>query len=98
MRKYLSDIDEDRLILEKESRTTGQNLENSFVLTGDVPVCIVTNNFHLYRAELLAHNAGYTDVSGIPAQSTTFYLPNNITREVLALGKEWLIIFRNRWN
>lgn len=97
MRKYLSDIDENRLILEKESTTTRENLRNSLLLTGNVPVCVVTNNFHLYRAQLIAHNVGYTDVSGIAANSTPYYLLNNITREVLAIGKEWAVNILKRY-
>ena len=84
-----------RLILEKQSRTTGQNLCYSFCLTGDVPVCVVTNNFHMYRALMLAHKAGYEDISGIAAPSTVFFLPNNITREVLAVLKDKIVSGHN---
>lgn len=93
MRKYLTEHGlpkESRVIIEKESMTTRENLQNSFRLTGDVPVAIVTNNFHLYRAKMLARQAGYREVSGIAAESTPYYLPNNLTREVLALIKDFI--------
>ena len=91
MRRYLSDIEPDRLILEEESESTGENLRNCFSITGDVPVAVVTNDFHLYRAMKLAELAGYSDVSGIDAGSSPYYLLNNITREVPALLKDLLI-------
>lgn len=95
MRKNLADrglAKEDRVIMEKESMTTRENLRNSFRLTGDVPAAIVTNNFHMYRAKMLARQTGYRKVSGIAAESTPYYLPNNLTREVLALIKDYFLL------
>ena len=91
MKEYLTDIEEDRLILEKESTNTRQNLRNSFLLIGDVAVCVVTNNFHLFRAKMLARSVGYSDVSGIAATATPLYLPNNTAREVLAIVKDTIV-------
>lgn len=87
MRKYLSKVGQERLIAEDRSGTTAENFENSYKLIGDVPVAVVTNNFHMYRALILAREAGFTDVSGISAGSTPYYLPNNITREAGAIIK-----------
>jgi len=91
MRRYLADIEPERLILEDRSMTTKENLKNSLALTGDVPIAVVTNNFHLFRAVMTAKKAGYSDVSGIAAGSKLFYLPNNLTREVLAVIKETVL-------
>ena len=90
MRRYLSDIDPERLITEDRSRTTAQNFTNSRDIIGDVPVAVVTNNFHMYRALKLAKRAGYHDVSGLAAGSRLYYLPNNLTREVAAVIKMYI--------
>ena len=92
MRKYLFDIPDERFVLEGKSRTTIENIRNSLKLTGNVPVAVVTNNFHMYRALKLARYGGYTDVSGIAADSSLFYFPYNMTREVLAVIKNNVIL------
>ena len=91
MKAYLSDIDQDRLLLEERSVNTRQNLENSLAMTGNLPAAIVTNGFHMYRALMLAKKAGYRDVSGIAAASNPYHLPNYVVREVLAIIKEFMV-------
>ncbi len=101
MEKYLKDqkLPEGiRIITEKESMSTRDNLRNCFRLTGDVPVAVVTSNFHMYRAKMLARDAGYSNVYGIAARSTPYYLPNNITRESLALIKSLFYILLNSFS
>ena len=82
-------IDADRIVVEPESKTTVENLQNSRELIGDddARVGIVTNNFHIFRATRMAERLGMGDVWGIPAHSTPWYLPNNLLRECLALVK-----------
>lgn len=90
MRDYLrkNGIAEERMILEDQSKTTKENLLNSKHLIGEnQSVGIVTNNFHVYRALLIAQDVGYENVVGISAKSNGLYLPNNILREYLALLK-----------
>lgn len=91
MKEYLLDhypgISPDRIILEDQSLTTDQNIRNSLQITGDVPVTIVTNNFHMYRAMKIAEKNGYSHGSGLAAPSNPFYLPNNMLREILAVIK-----------
>ncbi|MCD7957040.1 MAG: YdcF family protein [Lachnospiraceae bacterium] len=48
-------------------------------------VGVLSNDFHIYRALLLAQKAGYTNVSGIPADSVPGMQPHNILREICAL-------------
>ncbi|MCD8104740.1 MAG: YdcF family protein [Lachnospiraceae bacterium] len=68
--------------------TTGENpdvttSENDVGVTASVGV--LSNDFHIYRALLLAGQLGYTDVSGIPASSDAGMQPHNILREICAV-------------
>ena len=87
MAQYLMQkgIAEDRIILEDQSKTTEQNILNSkkFLQEGKT-VGILTNDFHMFRALQIAKKCGLGDACGIAADSTKFYLPNNMLREYLA--------------
>jgi len=81
-------IDGDRLWLEEEATSTWENFTFSLKLieakTGSRPerIGILTSEYHLYRASLLAKDCGIETV-GIPAQTTHFTLGlNNFLREV----------------
>ncbi len=94
MRDYLREknIADERIIMEDRSGTTKENLKNSKLLLEDnKSVGIVTNNFHVYRALLIAEDVGYENVVGISAQSNALYLPNNILREYFALLKYYFL-------
>lgn len=68
-------INEERLVKEDKSTDTNENIINSFKFIPDgSSVGIVTNSFHLYRAELIANRLGY-EVSEIGAKT---YLPLGI--------------------
>ena len=84
-------IPESRLLPEDKSLNTKENIEYSKkLLQGEDPtVGIVTNNFHLFRACAIAQKSGLRNVTGIPAYSTPFYLPNNMLREFLGVMKDW---------
>ncbi len=86
-------IEESRIQTECESTTTRENLINSDTLyqLKDKRVGIVTSSYHIYRSVLIAKQCGYTDVFGIPGTTLLFYEPDNLLREVLALGKALLI-------
>ena len=89
-------IDSGRIILEDKSTTTAQNLTNSMkLISADTinhaldsnttnTVGILTNDFHMFRALQIAKKQGLSDVCGIAADSTKFYLPNNMLREYFA--------------
>ncbi|MCD8054432.1 MAG: YdcF family protein [Lachnospiraceae bacterium] len=83
-------IDGSRLILEEASTSTWENLTFSRELIGstDVSVGIVTNNFHVYRGTMLARCAGFSQVSGIAAESHTVMQLHFLVREGLALAKD----------
>lgn len=81
-------IPEERLILEKESTSTAENISNSMkFIEQDASVGIVTNNFHVFRGVQTAKKEGLTNVCGIAANATKKYLPNNMLREYLAVVK-----------
>lgn len=68
-------IDEDRIILEDESRNTIANIKNSYEIIdslseGEEPkVGFITNGFHIFRTRLIAADQGHDELYGIPAQT-----------------------------
>lgn len=99
MRRYLTahGVDEGRLIVEDRSTTTLENLlfsrEKIAQINGDgwhQKTGLLSNNFHIFRARLLAQKCGYTDVQGVPAKSDWRLQAHYLVREFFALGKEKL--------
>ena len=92
MAEYLTvhGIDRGRVILEKRSRTTMQNLEFSaeFLHRDSDLVGIVSNNFHLYRACQMAKKLGYQKAFPMAASCHQLLYVNYMVREVLAVWKE----------
>ncbi len=90
MRRCLEEmgISPDRLLPEDRSTTTKENLEFSRELyhPENARTGVLSNNFHICRALILAREAGYTKVSGIPAHSDPWMQPHYIVREVFALS------------
>lgn len=92
MRRYLTEkgIQEDRMLLEAKSTNTRENL----AFSGDLldkekdHVGLLTNNFHVYRAMMLARRQGYAHVSGIPASADPGMQPHNVLREVCGVLAE----------
>lgn len=87
MAEYLkqNQISEERILLEPDSKTTEENiLYSKTFLKEDASVGIITNDFHLFRAMQIAKKKGLSNVCGIAADSTKFYLPNNMLREYMA--------------
>ena len=87
MYHYLTEhgIAPERLFLEERSVSTAENLRFSRELIGaDHSVGVVTNNFHVYRALQIAKNQKIENIHGIAADSSAFYMPNNMFREYLA--------------
>jgi uncharacterized SAM-binding protein YcdF (DUF218 family) len=87
MAKYLIEqgMSSDRIIKEDKSKTTEQNIANSMkYIKKKATIGLVTNNFHVYRALQIAKNQKIEDIYGIAADSSAFYMPNNMFREYLA--------------
>lgn len=89
MAEYLErhGISPERIYLEDKSESTRQNLELSAVIMKEKSktVGIVTNNFHVRRALLLAGRLGYKQVFGISASSNPVVLVNYMVREFFAI-------------
>ena len=94
MARYLEScgIDAARIELEDASTNTAENLRNSRALLADAgdAVGIVTNDFHVLRATRIAAKQGYAHAHGIAAPSDTWYVPNNVLREVFGVAKDFL--------
>ena len=83
-------IDPARLYIEDRSTITRENLEFSAALMAreglSGPVCVVSNNFHVYRALEMARDQGI-GAEGLAARSAWYSVPTYVLREALALVK-----------
>lgn len=88
MAEYLVDqgIPRDHVLVEDKAVNTRQNLELSRALVDspNQPFGVVTNNYHVFRAALLARQMGMkAHVFG--AKTKFYYLPSAVIREFLAI-------------
>lgn len=93
MYEYLCDknIPPERIIMENKSTDTNENMMYSvgFINDFNAQVGIVTNNFHIFRAKLLAKGKGLKNVCGIPASSDEVLLVNYMVREAIGIVKDF---------
>ena len=93
MAEYLETqgISRERIIKEEKSTSTRENLRYSrqFLKSPEEPVCIVTNDFHLYRALITGSQEGYKNLSGIAATSNPIFQLNYLVREFFAVLALW---------
>lgn len=96
MSRYLvgQGIDQTRIIQENRSTSTFENLKFSKDIlqaqgVSQPSIMIVTSNYHLYRAEMIASTLGFK-VHGIASPSLEYLLPQNMLREYLAMIKAML--------
>ena len=101
MYRYLTEhgIPEERLLKEECSTTTRENLLYSARVLADSrqevttetvlgsKIGLVSNNFHIYRALLLAEKFGYRKVYGVPAASDWKLQIHYMVREYFAVLK-----------
>ena len=91
-------IEENRILVEDKALDTIQNFENSIKLISnnsgisvaellDKKYVIVSNGFHLRRAERLARRMGFTNVSGLSAKCPAYVCLHNYVREIGAYVK-----------
>lgn len=94
MRRYLDSrgVSSDRLLLEDKSTNTIENLKFSYDLAkenGSSPddiFIIISSEYHIYRAKLLAERIGFK-AGGFPAAVPPSVRAGSWIREYLALGK-----------
>lgn len=97
MYRYLRDrgIDESRLTMEDQSNDTAENLKNAKRLLEEQgasnQIVLLTNEFHLWRAKMLARRYGL-DAAGLPASTPNqqFLKPNYYLREYFSMVIFWL--------
>lgn len=91
-------IDEERVLVEDQALDTIQNLQLSCKLLSEETglsyaqilenrFVIVTNGFHLRRAQRLAKRMGFKNVKGIAAKVSAISIPHNYLREICAYIK-----------
>ena len=86
-------IEEWRIIREDRAENTVENLRYSseFLDPAQDNVVLVTNNFHMFRAEKIAGKLGYAKLYGLAADSYPLMIPNNMLREFLGVVKDFLV-------
>ena len=64
-------IEEKRILVEKQSTSTEENIAYSFAMLpeNEGEVGILSNSFHIYRAVRIAKLQGHENVSGVPAKT-----------------------------
>ena len=85
-------IEKERIIREDQSVNTVQNLKYSaeFLDREQDSVCIVSNNFHMFRARRLAEKLGYQKVCGLAAKGDPVLMANNMLREFFGVMKDFI--------
>lgn len=95
MQSYLiaAGIAEERILMEDQSTNTYENLVFSSTLLDkeNDRVVLVTNNFHVFRAEQIAEKQGYKHIEGLAADSYPAMLPNNLLREFFGVMKDFFV-------
>ena len=91
-------ISPDRILVEDKALDTIQNFQFSCDLLADFTnktkgeileskIIVVTNYFHLRRAQRLAKRMGFSDIYGLGTECSSFRVVHNYLREVLAYLK-----------
>lgn len=93
MRAYLKGkgIDDKRLIMEDRATSTQENIDYSLALMDSAienpKITIVTSNFHMFRAKMIAKKHGLI-VEGISCGTFIPLIPNYYIREFFAVVKD----------
>jgi uncharacterized SAM-binding protein YcdF (DUF218 family) len=101
MRRYLVNkgVDEKLLIKEENSKNTKENMQFTKKLLDnidgrkDLKIKIVTNNFHMFRAKLIAKSCGFI-AYGEPSELFKPLIPLYYSRECLAVIKTLIFDLR----
>lgn len=94
MKRYLMEkgVPESQMLLEERSTSTLENLVFSRELMGEhsknARIGILTSNFHLYRAQMIAKKQGMEQVWGIASESDRLLFFHFSFRDALALLKD----------
>lgn len=88
MKNYLikQGISKEKIVAEDTSTRTKENILNAQKKQPLHNTVIVTSDFHIYRAKLLAKRLGIESISGLPAVSNNSAIFKSYTREIIALA------------
>lgn len=91
MEEYLVNkgITRSRIKIENKSRRTEENIKYSKEKFNLGKTVIVTSDYHMYRALMLAKRQGL-DASGLPAKSRSVIKIKNMMRETLSITYAWV--------
>jgi uncharacterized SAM-binding protein YcdF (DUF218 family) len=84
-------IDRSRILIEDQSTDTYENIgfSKKLIPQGATSGLLVTNDFHIFRAKMIAANEGL-DLNGLPAKTPVQAVFKSYIREYLALTKYYL--------
>jgi len=99
MKRFLVEhgVEEDRILEEGKSTSTMENFSFSKEIimkdggSGESRIMIVTNDFHMFRARMLAKRNGFIAAYGLSAPTPLPVLPNCYIREYFALIKSFFM-------
>jgi uncharacterized SAM-binding protein YcdF (DUF218 family) len=86
-------VNANRIIQEDQSFSTEENIINSrskIVLPNNstIPIYLATSNYHQYRAQYLARNAGFIPYA-LASSTPNSDMPYRFIREIFAVINEW---------
>lgn len=98
MKKYLVEagISEDKVIMEDLATSTVENFKYSTqiiktTLGDQAQVAYISNDFHIFRAGILAKNAGIENATHYHGNTPWYMMIPNGLRESIVTAKMWLI-------
>jgi len=97
MERYLlaSGIPASKIVKEEGATSTGENFKFGKIilderLNDSYSVCVITNDYHVYRARYLASVSGLQDVHSCHAETSLYNIIPSTLRECLAVIKSWI--------
>lgn len=97
MERYLvsQGVPKELIIKEEKATSTYENFAFSKQILDEMlpfnyKICYVTNEYHIYRAGILAGQAGFDDVNHIHSSTLWYTLVSNTLRETLAVVKAYV--------
>ena len=86
MAKYLIEkgFDPAKLVVEDKAKTTVENFKNTAnIVDASEPLGVITNDYHVFRANKIAKKQGFAKTVKIPAASTPFTYLENVEWETV---------------
>ena len=98
MKKYLTEqlaVEPDRVLMEDRSVNTEENIRFSMEIIRQEglseSIVIATQEFHQYRASVLAKKQGVTEVAAVACHTPSYLLLSYWVRECAAICRLWLL-------